>query len=76
MSCLSLESVLQGNFGFESSNCCTFPVMGIGGGIPQCRRKCRHMLVLRRQKKKKNAVVKVFTYAFFLFRFYSIVDNS
>ena len=54
MSCLSLESVLQGNFGFESSNCCTFPVMGIGGGIRQCRRKCRPMLVLRRQKKKKK----------------------
>ena len=25
---------------------------------------------------KKNAVVKVFTYAVFLFRFYSVVDNS
>ena len=25
--------------------------MGIGGGIRQCRRKCRPMLVLRRQKK-------------------------
>ena len=47
--------------------------MGIGGGIRQCRRKCRLMLVLRRQK---NAVVKVFTYAVFLFRFYNVVDNS
>ena len=27
-------------------------------------------------KKKKNAVVKVFIYAAFLFRFYSVVDNS
>ena len=26
-------------------------------------------------KKKKNAVVKVFTYAVFLFRFYSVADN-
>ena len=25
--------------------------MEIGGGIRQCRRKCRPMLVLRRQKK-------------------------
>ena len=25
--------------------------MGIGDGIPQCRRKCRPMLVLGRQKK-------------------------
>ena len=25
---------------------------------------------------KKNAVVKVFTYVVFLFRFYSVVDNS
>ena len=25
---------------------------------------------------KKNAVIKVFTYAVFLFRFYSVVDNS
>ena len=25
---------------------------------------------------KKNAVVKVFTYAVFLFEFYSVVDNS
>ena len=25
---------------------------------------------------KKNAVVKVFTYAVFLFRFYSVVDDS
>ena len=25
---------------------------------------------------KKNAVVKVFTYSVFLFRFYSVVDNS
>ena len=25
--------------------------MGIGGGIQQCLRKCRPMLVLRRQKK-------------------------
>ena len=47
--------------------------MGIGGGIRQCRRKCRPMLVLRRQK---NVVVKVFTSAVFLFRFYSVVDNS
>ena len=46
--------------------------MGIGGRIRQCRRKCRPMLVLRRQK---NAVVKLFTYAVFLFRFYSVVDN-
>ena len=36
--------------------------MGIGGGIRQCRRKYRPMVVLRRQK---NAVVKVFTYAVF-----------
>ena len=35
-----------------------FAAMGIGGGIRQCRRKCRLMLVLRRQK---NALVKVFT---------------
>ena len=35
--------------------------MGIGGGIRQCLRKCRPMLVLRRQKN-----VKVFTYAVFL----------
>ena len=26
-------------------------------------------------KKKKNAEVKVFTYAVFLFRFYSVADN-
>ena len=26
--------------------------------------------------KKKNVVVKIFTYAVFLFRFYSVVDNS
>ena len=25
---------------------------------------------------KKNAVVKVFTYAVFLFKFYSLIDNS
>ena len=50
-----------------------YAAMGIGGGIRQCRRKYRPMLVLRRQK---NAVVKVFTYAVFLFRFYSVVDNS
>ena len=47
--------------------------MGIGGGIWQCRRKCRPMLV---SDGKKNAVVKVFTDAVFLFRFYSVVDNS
>ena len=46
--------------------------MGIGGSIRQYRRKCCPMLVLRRQK---NAVVKVFTYAVFLFTFYSVVDN-
>ena len=51
-----------------------FPAMGIGGSIRQCRCKCRPMLVLRQQKK--NAIIKVFTYAVFLFRFYSIVDNS
>ena len=51
-----------------------FSDMGIGGGIRQCRHKCRPMLVLRRQRK--NAVVKVFTYAVFLFRFYSVIDNS
>ena len=33
--------------------------------------------VLRRfYDGKKKAVVKVFTYAVFLFRFYSVVDNS
>ena len=47
--------------------------MGIGGGILQCPHKCCPMLVLQWQK---NAVVKVFTYAVFLFRFCSVVDNS
>ena len=46
--------------------------MGIGGSIWQCPRNCHPMLVLRQQK---NAVVKVFTYAVFRFRFYSVVDN-
>ena len=27
------------------------------------------------KKKKKNAVIKVFTYAVLIFRFYSVVDN-
>ena len=49
------------------------PAMGIGSGIRRCRCKCRPMLVLRWQK---NAVVKVFTYAVFLCRFYSVADNS
>ena len=47
--------------------------MGISGGIGECRRKYGPKLILRRQK---NALVKVFTYAIFLFRFYSVVDNS
>ena len=46
--------------------------MGIGGSIWQCCRKCRPMLVLQQQK---NAVVKIFTYAVFLFSFYNVVDN-
>ena len=55
----------------QKAHLCT--AMGIGGGVRQCRRKCRTMLVLRGQK---SAVVKVFTYAVFLFWFYSVVDNS
>ena len=51
----------------------TLSAMGVGSGIQLCCRKCCPMLVLRRQK---NAVVKVFTYAVFLFRFYSAADNS
>ena len=50
-----------------------YSAMGIDSGIRQCCHKCRPMLVLRQQK---NAVVKVFTYAIFPFRFYSVVDNS
>ena len=47
--------------------------IGIDASIRQCHRKCRPMLVLRRQK---NAIVKVFAYGVFLFRFYSVVPNS
>ena len=28
--------------------------LGIGGGIRQCRRKCRPMLVLQQQKKRRR----------------------
>ena len=44
--------------------------MGIGSNIRQCRHKRHPMSVLWWQK---NVVVKVFTYAVFLFRFYSVV---
>ena len=50
-----------------------YPDMGISRGIWQLYKWCP-MLVLPRQKK--NAIVKVFTYVVFLFRFYSVVGNS
>ena len=47
--------------------------MGIGGGI---RNAVVNAVLCWFYDSKKNAVVKVFTYAVFLFRFYSVVDNS
>ena len=64
------------NFNYYSSGLFpiyTYTAMGIGGAFSNA---AVNAVLCWFYDSKKNAIVKVFTYAVFLFRFYSVVDNS